>query len=203
VIPARLVRTVPYHSVSEVMFECQPQLTPLMRGMREISEVVPVGSSLPAFDAQAPLGSLPRIFGTTANSVPAAVPYLRVPKKSQERREEGRTAAIGWPGDWNVLERLLEVPGIRFVKLEGTGNLADAASGIANADVVITADGALAHLAGAMGAPVWTLVPFAPDWPWMLGRDDSPWYPTMRLFRQPRAGDWAPVIDRVREALLS
>jgi hypothetical protein len=58
-----------------------------------------------------------------------------------------------------------------------------------------------AHLAGALGRPVWTLLHADPDWRWMLGRDDTPWYPTMRLFRQPRPGDWAAVMARVRAEL--
>jgi hypothetical protein len=68
-------------------------------------------------------------------------------------------------------------------------------------DLVITVDTMMAHLAGAMGRPVWTLLPFQCDWRWMMAREDSPWYPTMRLFRQPRAGDWQSVIERVQCAL--
>ncbi len=66
---------------------------------------------------------------------------------------------------------------------------------------MITADTLHAHLAGALGRPVWVLLCFAPDWRWMRGRSDSPWYPTMRLFRQPKRGDWAAVLDQVREEL--
>ncbi|HTV47862.1 MAG TPA: glycosyltransferase family 9 protein, partial [Phycisphaerae bacterium] len=80
-------------------------------------------------------------------------------------------------------------------------DFADTAALIANLDLVITIDTAAVHLAGALGKPVWTLLPFIPDWRWMLEREDSPWYPTMRLFRQSIRGDWDGVIKRVAEAL--
>ena len=66
---------------------------------------------------------------------------------------------------------------------------------------MISVDTAPAHLAGALGAPVWTLLPFNPDWRWMLDRDDSPWYPSMRLFRQETPGDWEGVFQEVETAL--
>lgn len=75
------------------------------------------------------------------------------------------------------------------------------AAAIMNLDLVISVDTAVAHLAGALAKPVWTLLPFAPDWRWMAARPDSPWYPTMRLFRQKTRGDWDAVIQDVREAL--
>jgi hypothetical protein len=62
-------------------------------------------------------------------------------------------------------------------------------------------DNAVAHVAGALGVPTWTLLLFAPDWRWLLERSDSPWYPTMRLFRQSRFGDWSDVFERVHEEL--
>jgi len=71
------------------------------------------------------------------------------------------------------------------------------AAAIMNLDLVISVDSAVAHLAGALGRPVWTLLPFAPDWRWMLDRTDSPWYPTMRLFRQKQRGDWDSVVREV------
>jgi tetratricopeptide (TPR) repeat protein len=77
-------------------------------------------------------------------------------------------------------------------------DFADTAALVEKLDLVISVDTAAAHLAGALAKPVWTLLPFAPDWRWMLDREDSPWYPTMRLFRQPQLGDWASVIERVR-----
>jgi hypothetical protein len=116
------------------------------------------------------------------------------------------------------LRPLLEVPGVSWASLQvgpraadladlpaGTiadlsGRLTDfaeTAGAIANLDLVITIDTAVAHVAGAIGKPVWIMLPFSPDWRWMLERDDSPWYPTMRLYRQPRPGDWDDVLARV------
>ncbi|MCU0840009.1 MAG: hypothetical protein MUE49_15005, partial [Rhodospirillales bacterium] len=73
----------------------------------------------------------------------------------------------------------------------------DTAAVIAALDLVIAVDTAVAHLAGAMAKPVWLLVPFVAEWRWLLNREDSPWYPTMRIFRQPQPGDWDGTIDRV------
>ena len=64
-------------------------------------------------------------------------------------------------------------------------------------DLVISVDTAVAHLAGALGKPVWLLVQDSPDWRWLLNRADSPWYPTLRLFRQSHRGDWRPVLEQV------
>ncbi|PMS21650.1 glycosyltransferase [Trinickia dabaoshanensis] len=80
-------------------------------------------------------------------------------------------------------------------------DFADTAALTEQLDLVISVDTSVAHLAGALGRPTWVLLPFAPDWRWLLERDDSPWYPSARLFRQRRAGDWAPVIERVAAAL--
>lgn len=77
----------------------------------------------------------------------------------------------------------------------------DTAAIIANLDLVISVDTSIVHLAGAMGKPVWTLLPYAPDWRWMLGRSDSPWYPALRLFRQPAPREWAPVMAAVAAKL--
>ncbi len=83
----------------------------------------------------------------------------------------------------------------------GIQDFADTAALIEQLDLVITVDTAVAHLAGALAKPVWTMLPFAPDWRWMLDREDSPWYPTMRLFRQPKRDDWSSVIERLLDQL--
>ena len=80
-------------------------------------------------------------------------------------------------------------------------DFSDTAAAIENLDLLISADTAAAHLAGAMGKLVWTLLPYAPDWRWLLEREDTPWYPTMRLFRQPARGDWGAVFDKVKDEL--
>ena len=80
-------------------------------------------------------------------------------------------------------------------------DLADTASVIAALDLVITVDTSVAHLAGALGKPVWILLPYCPDWRWLLRRSDSPWYPTARLFRQHRRNDWSVVLDEANAAL--
>ena len=119
--------------------------------------------------------------------------------------------------------RLAAVPGVEFYSLQvGDGaqqlkeckpgfsvidltqhikSFADTAAFVANLDLVITIDTAVAHLAGALGVPTWTLLTFSADWRWLCERADSPWYPSMRLFRQPSQGDWASVLDDVAVAL--
>jgi hypothetical protein len=81
------------------------------------------------------------------------------------------------------------------------GNFSDTAYALSGMDLVITVDTALAHLAGAMAIPTLLLLPFAPDFRWMLERQDSPWYPTLRLYRQSRPGDWVPVVQRLARDL--
>ena len=130
---------------------------------------------------------------------------------------EDQFRSIPWP----LVETLLEVKEVRFFSLQlgaaasrlttsrttvtdlqtAIGDMADTSALIEHLDLIITVDTAVAHLAGALAKPTWVLLPFVPDWRWLLDREDSPWYPTARLFRQPRLGDWNAVIEQVRSEL--
>ena len=127
----------------------------------------------------------------------------------------------------NALAPLARVPGVTLISLQqnaGTEQLAELPAGMAVAtqgdafdagpdgfvdtaavmaslDLVVTSDTSIAHLAGALGRPVWIALRHVPDWRWMLDRGDSPWYPTARLFRQRRPGDWSEVAERMAAAL--
>jgi hypothetical protein len=120
---------------------------------------------------------------------------------------------------------LSRIEGVRLISLQkgaGTEQLADAkfvvedlgsqldetygafeetAAVIKNLDLVISSDTAVVHLAGALAAPVWVALPLSSDWRWLLDRPDSPWYPTMRLFRQTQRGDWSDVFQRIAAEL--
>jgi ADP-heptose:LPS heptosyltransferase len=80
-------------------------------------------------------------------------------------------------------------------------NIVDTAAAILNLDLIISVDTMVAHLAGALNAPTWTLLHFAADWRWLLDRSDTPWYPRMRLWRQPAIGDWGSVVDDTLRSL--
>lgn len=93
--------------------------------------------------------------------------------------------------------------GMNFIDYtEGLEDFSETAAFIENLDLVISVDTAVAHLAGALGKPVWVLLPYVPDWRWLLDREDSPWYPSMRLFRQSSSRDWNHVIERITEEII-
>ena len=100
-------------------------------------------------------------------------------------------------GDGDILKNL---PSVIHLGSE-IKTFSDTAAIVSLMDVVVSSDTSVVHLAGALGAPIWTLLSYVPDWRWLLDRDDSPWYPTMRLFRQSEPGDWSGVIAAVSDAL--
>ncbi|NJM27420.1 MAG: tetratricopeptide repeat protein, partial [Pseudanabaena sp. RU_4_16] len=101
-----------------------------------------------------------------------------------------------------IFDRLLQqYPNNLHDLSDRLNDFADTAAIVEHLDLVISVDTAVAHLAGALGKPTWVMLPFVSDWRWMLDREDSPWYPTMRLFRQQRHGDWDTVMARLVEAL--
>lgn len=226
----------------EVLLQVPEALAPLVQGLAPNVRLVAPGAAVPPVDWQCPLLSLPHAFGTTLQSIPAQVPYLRADaalvRAWRERLpDDGRPrVGITWSGnprhgnDRNrslplAQFRRIAVEGFRFVALQPQVREADRAElaaweGLVDAgpslrsfadtaalmealDLVIAVDTSVAHLAGALGRPTWVLLPHAPDWRWLLQRDDSPWYPTARLYRQPAAGDWGPVLDRLRADLLA
>ena len=107
-------------------------------------------------------------------------------------------------GDHDALENqaaAAHAPLLIDRSVDQLANIDSFAAQIAAMDMVITIDNSTAHLAGALGVPAWVMLPFARDWRWLQAREDSPWYPTMRLFRQPKPGDWQSVLQRVQSAL--
>jgi tetratricopeptide (TPR) repeat protein len=204
----------------QVVLECQPGLERLMRTCPWLDEVIPFGARLPEFDVHAPLQSLGRILRTGLAEVPANIPYLSAEPELGRKwaRTQAATCRVGivWKGNpenkydtdrsivTSQLADLKSVQGVEWFSLQKEdlpGDFTEAAALVMNMDLVISVDTAAAHLAGALGKPVWTLLPYAADSRWLLDREDTPWYTTMRLFRQPSAGDWGSVLARVREEL--
>jgi tetratricopeptide (TPR) repeat protein len=225
----------------KVVLRCPAKLTRLLSSCPGIDHLQPHNGPLPDYDVHAPLLSLPRILGTTLETIPANVPYLFADNDLVEQwRSElsdlhGFRVGIAWQGDPTYRcdnERSIplrhhaalgRVPGVRLISLqkgpgveqlrevsglfsvidlgprldETSGAFMDTAAIMKGLDLVITSDTAVAHLAGAMGVPVWVAVAFAPEWRWLLDREDSPWYPSMRLFRQSGRGDWEEVFARM------
>jgi hypothetical protein len=233
---------------ARVVLWVQSSLKPLLAGMQGVEQVLAREETPPASDLHCPLMSLPLVFGTSPESVPADVPYLSAPQARIEawrrrlalgpsRAGDAALLRVGlvWSGsldhrdDHNrsiALERLLPLtalPRIEIVSLqkevrasdraalrssgirhvgEALEDFADTAAVVSLLDLVVSVDTAVVHLAGALARPVWVLLPAKPEWRWMRGREDTPWYPTARLLRQSRAGDWEEVIERVRSELL-
>jgi tetratricopeptide (TPR) repeat protein len=121
----------------------------------------------------------------------AAVPGVRL---FSLQKGAGREQLAETGGRFSVVDLADELD-------ESSGPFMDTAAVMANLDLVIASDSAVVHLAGALGVPIWVALPLVPDWRWLLDRSDSPWYPTMRLFRQRRIGDWQGVFEEIGTAL--
>jgi tetratricopeptide (TPR) repeat protein len=237
------VRYVPMAAAcgGRIVLQVQPALAALLRQLSDVT-VIARGEVLPPFDLQLPLMSLPRVFGTTLDDIPADVPYLHAdPGKLSRWRAaladvEALKVGVVWAGNPNhkgdrqrslsaaaVLPRLM-MPGVQLYSLQkeprpedgevlaalgsdiidlapALGDFSDTAAAVAALDLVIAVDTSVAHLAGALGRPVWMLTPYALDWRWLREREDSPWYPTMRLFRQRRPRVWDDPLLRLSAAL--
>jgi tetratricopeptide (TPR) repeat protein len=198
--------------------------------------ITPTNARVPEFDLWCPLLSLPRVFDTRVDSIPATVPYLGARNAIAQRWRRrlaglpGLKVGLVWAGSANhindarrsidlaYVKPLLATPGVTFVSLQigpraaeiatlpsdtlhdvsaELTDFAETAGAIRNLDLVIAVDTSAVHLAGALGQPVWVMLPFSPDWRWLLERDDSPWYPSTRLYRQQAPADWDDVVARV------
>ncbi len=225
---APLIRKV----ASRLIVETQPSLKSLIADSRLADEVITWGEPEPVWDQQIEVMELTRIFRTTLATIPNDVPYLRLRRSgtSQVVRSRRLRAGLVWTSSaYNVarsvsfkdLKPLMLLSGLELFSFQAgetraqihgcpfdiidlcdETDLVAVAQRVSEMDLMITVDTMMAHLAGALSKKVWTLLPFESDWRWMMGRSDSPWYPTMRLFRQRVPGDWGPVISEIRTELL-
>jgi hypothetical protein len=203
----------------------QPALLPLLERMSGIDEFLPLHDGAPQtdYDVDVEIMELPYVFRTTLATIPDAVPYLSA-EPVCVAGDRPRIGIVWRAGEWNSdrsipfaeLGPLFDCAAVTWYALQlapqrherhpriramRADTIIDTARAMASLDLVISVDSMPAHLAGALGVPVWTLLPWDADWRWMEGRTDSPWYPTMRLFRQPARGCWSAVVDEVRLAL--
>jgi hypothetical protein len=189
---------------SNLIVKVQPVLLTLFRTIPRIDRVIALSDPDPVFDVEIECEELPYAFRTTLSSIPNTIPYIHLPASQTSRRNHD-SFRVGLSICKNELPSLGNIPNASFHNLQcGTGSdIMETALAISELDLVVTADAVVAHLAGALGVPVWLLLDFDCDWRWLLEREDSPWYPTMKLFRQTRAGDWAAPIRRIKAALVA
>jgi tetratricopeptide (TPR) repeat protein len=240
---ARYAPLLKARGLSRLTLVCAPPLKALLETAQGVDTVITDLASAPDHDYWAFPLSLPLHFGTTVDSIPAAIPYLHaLPARLERWRDrlptQGFKVGLVWKGSpvhkndarrslpgLSSLSPLWSVPGVTFVSLQkGQGedevqasptdqriialgpeieDFADTAAIVAQMDLVICVDTAIAHLAGALGKPCWVLLPaIGTDWRWLLDRTDSPWYPgVLRLFRQTLNEDWDSVVARLTVAL--
>jgi Flp pilus assembly protein TadD len=224
-----------------VLVEVPPALKRLVATCHGVDGVIATGETRPKFDVQVPLLSLPGIFGTSLETIPASVPYLWPDEASiaDWNRELGSSAhfriGIAWQGNpARPSDRFRSIPLAQFAglaQIEGVqlyslqmgagreqltalgpqspivdlaarlGDFYHTAALVRNLDLVISCDSAPTHLAGALGVPAWLASAVAPDWRWLLERSDSPWYPSVQVFRQSQPGDWSGVFQTMAAAL--
>jgi hypothetical protein len=211
---------------STVIVWAQPELLPLLRTASGIDELLELHDGAPEadYDVDVEVMELPHVFRTTLATLPARIPYLHPPLAAAAEHGTMHVGLVWAAGGWDerrsiphaLLAPLHQVPGItwhilqrgpplahldeRFGIIDPDGSVLATATRIRSLDLVITIDSMPAHLAGALGVPVWTLLHADPDWRWMEG-ERSPWYPSMRLFRQSVDGEWASVIAEVAREL--
>lgn len=230
--------------VQDVVLGCSQEMGPLLEHIPGVKQYCHRWNDVPGHAVHCRLSSLPHVFGTMPDTIPAKVPYLFAkPDRIEVWRERLdaslprglKRIGLAWtgrpthPNDRRRsmrlarLKQLAEAGPAAFVSLQkpmpdadreslaafnGMTDLSadltdfgETAALIHNLDLVITVDTSMGHLAGAMGKPVWIMIPKAADWRWQLEREDSPWYPTARLFRQAKPGEWDAVLTRLTEAL--
>lgn len=211
----------------EVILWTQPALVDILRGVQGADRVLPLhdGDLGVSYDVDLEIMELSHWFRGTLDTLPAGVPYLHAPvgnlPPSLPKQGVCHVGVVWQAGDWDaarsvpvdLLASLGSIPGVvlhalqrgpalagwrtEFGPVSGSDDVLSAVARMNALDLIISVDSLPAHLAGALGRPVWTLLHSAPDWRWLEAREDSPWYPTMRLFRQKRPGEWAPLIARV------
>jgi tetratricopeptide (TPR) repeat protein len=211
---ARFARDLKARGAGHVALACRPPLVDLLKLTPGVDEIVPAPQgavvSIRNYDFWSRYFSLPGALGVTLGTLPNA-PYLSAPddRRARWRGFSGvglawRASATGFNGRNKSLpeDMARELLDLGAVSLDpedtGVADFADTAAIVEQLDLVVSIDSAVAHLAGAMGKPCWTLLPrLRCDWRWGVGRRDSPWYPSMRLYRQERVGDWRPVVDEI------
>lgn len=205
----------------------QSELLPLFTSLDSRINWLPLTDDDPVVDRDVDIEimELLQLFRVEPHSMLRRVPYLQVPHAPPAPSSRRPAVGLVWSaGTWvpqrsmnsEQLAPLLAHTDVSFHSLQHGAHVSshvpglivhpqravsETAAEMLTLDLVITVDSMPAHLAGALGRPVWTLLPFESDWRWLEGRDDSPWYPTMRLFRQTVTGDWDTVVERVGRAL--
>jgi hypothetical protein len=211
----------------EVIVWAQPELIPLLKSVTGINKLLPLhdGELEAEYDVDVEVMELPFIFRTSVGNIPAKIPYLYTPVNAMCDKSRMAVGLVWKAGGWDErrdvpfehLMPLFDIPGIDLYILQynpraagwregygiypGSFELSTYAAMVAGLDLVISVDSMPVHLAGALGVPVWTMLQADADWRWMRHRNDSPWYPTMRLVRQDEQGVWQPVVNRIARAL--